>query len=431
MRFFMMVAVFWTATGAASTWAQDQNPMQPRFQNLPSLQEAKVGNKTYPDWLRDLNAVDPAVKEAAMQAMIVYGSQPNYVKEVRKDAGPAIIRILNDPSTTDVSIKVNGALVLGTIGLDEKDMDSGVSCLLRLLPDNESVVRLYATTALENFGSDDRAPVQSLARKAIPSLARMMVRDKASWEIRRAAVAGLARLAWDKTVKEGGPDPQAFRTLTDAVGDRCLQVRQEAAKGFIYIGPPVISSDPKKPGSTKADLYRAVEALDGLTMQRDKSTAILGHWATLAIDPPKLNNPQEVDKHLRAICRLMSKQNETQVRMDASYSLTGIWELVNSKRVANHPDPKTFTSKTSWGEVIHTATLNLEDKDETIVCWACSVLGTMGPAAEKAIKDLEKLKARLANRDSTNLTKRMVEWALAKCHGKEASQVGAANRTGP
>ncbi len=431
MRFFMMVAVFWTATGAASTWAQDQNPIQPQFQNLPSLQEAKVGIKTYPDWLGDLNAPDPAVKEAAMQAMIVFGSQPSYVKEVRKAAGPAIIRILNDSSTTDVSIKVNGALVLGTIGLDEKDMDSGVSCLLRLLPDNESVVRLYATTALANFGSDDRAPVQSLARKAIPSLA-LRVRDKASWEIRRAAVAGLSRLAWDRTVKEGGPDPQAFRTLTEAVRDRCLQVRQEAAKGFIYIGPPVISSDPKKPGSTKADLYRAVEALDGLTtMQRDKSTSILGHWATLAIDPPKLNNPQEVDRHLRAICRLMSKQNETQVRMDASYSFTGIWELVNSKRVANHPDPKTFTPKTSWGEVIHSATLNLKDKDETIVCWACSVLGTMGPAAEKAIKDLEELKARLANRDSTkDLTKRMVEWALARCHGKEASQVGAANRTG-
>ena len=41
------------------------------------------------------------------------------------------------------------------------------------------------------------------------------------------------------------------------------------------------------------------------------------------------------------------------------------------------------------GEVIHTATLNLKDKDETIVCWACSVLGTMGPAAEKAIKEVQ------------------------------------------
>src|SRR5207249_663103 len=248
--------------------------------------------------LRNLNAVDPAVKEAAMQAMIVYGSQPNYVKEVRKDAGPAIIRILNDPSTTDVSIKVNGALVLGTIGLEEKDMDSGVSCLLRLLPDNESVVRLYATTALANFGSDDRAPVQSLARKAIPSLARM-IRDKASWEIRRAAVIGLTRLAWDRTVKEGGPDPQAFRTLTEALGDRCLQVRQEAAKGFIYIGPPLISSDSKKAGSTMADFYKAIQGLDDMTRERDKSSTILAHWAILSIDPPqKLNDPQEVDKHL-------------------------------------------------------------------------------------------------------------------------------------
>src|SRR5262249_3472319 len=149
------------------------------------------------------------------------------------------------------------------------DTASGVSCLVRLLSDNESVVRLYATTALANFGSADDAPVQSLARKAIPSLARM-IRDKASWEIRRAAVVGLTRLAWDRTVKEGGPDPQAFRTLTEALGDRCLQVKQEAAKGFIFIGPPMISSDPKKPGSTKADLYEALKALDGLTIRGDK-----------------------------------------------------------------------------------------------------------------------------------------------------------------
>jgi hypothetical protein len=293
-------------------------------------------------------------------------------------------------------------------------------------------VRLYATTALANFGLADEARVQSLARKAIPSLVRM-VRDKASWEIRRAAVAGLTRLAWDKTVKEGGPDPQAFRALTEALGDRCLQVKQEAAKGFIYIGPPMISTDTKKPGSTKDDFYKAVQALESLTLQRDKSTSILAHWAILHIDPLKLNEPQEVDKHLRAICRFMSRQNEMQVRIDASFALAGIWDLVNSNRVTNHPNPKTFIPKTGWGEVIHAATLNLDDKDEIIICWACSVLGTMGPAAEKAIKDLEKLKARLglASRDKDDLTKRIVDRALARCHGKEASQVGAANRTGP
>jgi HEAT repeat protein len=423
MRLFMMMAAaFWTAIAGASAYAQDPNTMFPQ-QQPPPLQEAKIGNKPYLDWLRELNAVDPAVKEAAMQALMIYGSQKEYAKQVRKEVGPAIVRILSDPATTDVSIKVNGALVLGTIGLDEKDMVGGVSCLVRMLSDNESVVRLYATTALAHIGSN--------ARAAIPNMVRML-KDKASWEIRRAAVAGLTRMAWDKNVKEGGPDAAAFRALADALSDRCLQVRQEAAKGFIFIGPPMISSDTKKPGSTKADLYKALEALEGLTLQRDKSMSILAHWAILSIDPPKLNDPQEVDKHLHAICRFLSKQNDAQVRIDASFALAGIWDLVNSKRVSNHPNPKMFNPKTSWGEVIHLATLNLEDKDETIVCWACSVLGTMGPAAEKAIKDLEKLKERLANRDTgkPDLTKKMVDWALAKCHGKEVNQVGAADRTG-
>jgi len=245
MRFSLLAAAVVMAAWASPTTAQDQNPNQSQLQTyLPPLADAKLGGKTFRDWLREISANDPAVKESAMQAMVIFASEPRYLKEIRKEAGPLLIGVLNDTYTTDVSIKVNAALAVGTIGLDEKDMDRGVSSLIRQLLDNESIVRMYATSALANIGSD--------ARAAIPSLARM-VRDKASWEIRRSAVLGLTRMAWDKNVKEGGPDPKAFRALTEAVGDRCLQVRQEAIKGFIAIGPPLISTDPKKPGSTKPD----------------------------------------------------------------------------------------------------------------------------------------------------------------------------------
>src|SRR5260370_1866834 len=148
---------------------------------LPPLADALVGGKTYRDWLRDLSATDPALKESAIQAMVMYGSELRYDKEVRKDSGPALISIMNDTATTDVSIRVNAALAVGTILLDEKDMEHGVSSLSRLLQDKESIVRLYATTALANLGSD--------ARAAIPSLVPE-VKDRASWEIRRAAVLG-------------------------------------------------------------------------------------------------------------------------------------------------------------------------------------------------------------------------------------------------
>src|SRR5438045_7614094 len=112
MRFLMLAGVCWMAAGAGFAQAQDPNPMFPG-QQPTRLQEVKIGNKTYVDWLRELNAVDPAAKEAAMQALMIYGSQKEYAKEVRKDVGPPIIRLLNEPSTTDVSLKVNGALVLG------------------------------------------------------------------------------------------------------------------------------------------------------------------------------------------------------------------------------------------------------------------------------------------------------------------------------
>jgi len=425
MRFSLSLAAVLIAAWTSPTSAQDQNPNQSQLQTyLPPLADAKLGSKTFRDWLREISANDPAVKESAMQAMVMYASEPRYLKEIRKEAGPLLIGVLNDTYTTDVSIKVNAALAVGTIGLDEKDMDRGVSSLIRQLSDNESIVRMYATSALANIGSD--------ARAAIPSMARM-VRDKASWEIRRAAVLGLTRMAWDKNVKEGGPDPRAFKALTEAVSDRCLQVRQEALKGFIFIGPPLISTDPKKPGSTKADHTRAVEALEGLTLsQRDKSSAILARMAILSIDPIRLNNAQTVDKYVQEISRLTRPPGENQVRIDASQALTMIWQLANSKRVANPPDPKSFTPKAGWGEAIHTAILNLADTDETMICWGCTVLGTMGPAAEKAIKDLEKTKTRLASRkDISDTTKKMVQMALTRCHGKEANQVGAAAGSGP
>jgi HEAT repeat protein len=420
MRFSSSLAVVLIAAAATPIFAQDQDPTRQQLQGfLPPLMDATIGGKKYSEWLQDLRVTDPALKESAIQAMIMYASQPQYAKIIQKEVGPSLIGILND-TFSDVSIKVNAALAVGTILLDEKDMDRGVSSLTRLLSDNESVVRLYATTALSNLGSDDRAPVQSLARKAIPSMVPM-VKDKASWEIRRAAVVGLTRMAWDKTVKEGGPDARAFRALTTAVGDRCLQVRQEAAKGFLYIGPPYF--DPKKGGSTKEDLLKAVEALEGLLSQHDKSTAILARVAILRIDPPRLNNPQAVDKYIQEINRWTRQQSgDIQVRIDASYALTMIWEMANGKLSANHPDPKTFTKTTGWGLVVHTAVLNLADKDKTMVQWACRVLGSMGrPAAEKAIPDLEKLKARETDKN----TKEWVDWALARIHGKEAGQVGA------
>jgi hypothetical protein len=423
MRFSLLLAVTLMAAWGSSSSAQDQNPSQSQLQTYLPLADAKLGGKTFRDWLREISANDPAVKESAMQAMVIFASEPRYLKEIREKAGPLLVGVLNDTYTTDVSIKVNAALAVGTIGLDEKDMDRGVSSLIRHLSDNESIVRMYATSALANIGSD--------ARAAIPSMARM-VRDKASWEIRRAAVLGLTRMAWDKNVKEGGPDPRAFKALTEAVGDRCLQVRQEALKGFIFIGPPLISTDPKKPGSTKADHTRAVEALEGLTLsQKDRSSAILARMAILSIDPIRLNNPQTVDKYVQEISRLTRPPGENQVRIDASQALTMIWQLANSKRVATPPDPKSFTPKTGWGEAIHTAILNLNDSDDTIICWGCNVLGTMGPAAEKAIKDLEKAKSRMATRKDTDMAKQMVQWALTRCHGKEANQVGAAGRSGP
>src|SRR6516164_5514770 len=111
MRFSLFVAAVMIAACTSLTFAQDQNPNRSQLQTyLPPLQDAKVGNKTYRDWLREISANDSAVKESAMQAMVIFASEPRYQKEIRQTAGPLLIGVLNDTYTTDVSIKVNAAL---------------------------------------------------------------------------------------------------------------------------------------------------------------------------------------------------------------------------------------------------------------------------------------------------------------------------------
>jgi hypothetical protein len=429
--------------------AQNPGPVgQP--QNVPNLSEAKVGIKTYPEWLKVLNAPDPAVKEAAMQAMIAYASEPTYWKQVRKEAVPTIIFVLNDPITTDASLKVNGALALGMImptrvgeQPDEKIMEPVVKCLIRMLTDYEAIVRLYATTALANIGQDARAAVPALVKET---------KDKASWEIRRAAFAGLAKMAIEKVEKgkePQGPDPRVFRAFTEGVGDHCLQVKQEAIKGFFFTGPLYIPVDPTNPSKTNAAKFahrQAVDALENVILGRDKSTGILARVAIMQIDPPTLNNQQKMDHYVHDISRFLrrlgSVQEETQVRIDASYGLMMAWQLAtNLKGNTTRPDPKTFIAKSGWGEAIHAAILNLDDRDETIVCWACSLLGTMAEAAtlgeagkKTTIPALQRLKERVAARPDKDPAKKtldkMAEWALTRCRGKEAGPIGAINRPG-
>jgi PBS lyase HEAT-like repeat len=424
MRFFISLATIGLMTIGEPASAQTQMQMQ----TLPPLQQAQVSGKVYPDWLRDLSAVDPAVKEAAMQAMITFASQPMYLKQVRKDAAPRIVDILNQPFNTDVSVKVNGALALGMIvprqdkldaGLDDKDLKDCVKCLTNLLPNAESIVRLYATTALSNIGAEARAAIPELVRNS---------KDKASWEIRRAAFAGLSQMAWDKASKEQGPDPRVFRALTDGLADHCLQVKQQAIQGFIYgTGALYIPNDPKKQATAKADHLRAVTALEGLQSHHDKSTAILARLASMHIDPTIVNNPATMDLQVHAINRMLRPPNETQVRIDACYGLSVAWQLANAKQVMKHPDPATFTPNKGWGETVRDSILNLEDRDEGVVWWTCNLVGIMGEAAKKTLPKLEELKTRAKDE---NLRKK-VEWAIARCHGKEVGQVGAADRTKP
>src|SRR5207247_7974983 len=129
-----------------------------------------------------------------------------------KTAAPALINELTD---RDVSLRVNATITLGIVGMEEKDIPAGVSALIRLLTDTQSIVRYQAAMALGRLGRD--------ARPAIPALLNT-IKDSSSWEIRKAAAFALGAIAEDR---QRGPDVRAMRALADALKDTCFQVLME------------------------------------------------------------------------------------------------------------------------------------------------------------------------------------------------------------
>src|SRR5262249_32000667 len=157
------------------------------------------GGKNLDQWIQMLKSKDPSARENAIATLKYYGM-------VAREAIPLLIDRTKD---ADVSIRVNAAIAIGMIGLDEPQIEPGGSALVRLLGDDQAIVRYQAALALSRIGPD--------AKSAIPKLIINLHSDpyskKESWEIRRAAASALGNVAQDK---QNGPDVKVTAALCKA-----------------------------------------------------------------------------------------------------------------------------------------------------------------------------------------------------------------------
>src|SRR5262245_7781900 len=66
----------------------------------------KIGGKTFHEWLKELDAKDPSVKERAIQVI------PSYGPELGMEAMRTLVRLTR---SRDVGIRVNAAIAIGII----------------------------------------------------------------------------------------------------------------------------------------------------------------------------------------------------------------------------------------------------------------------------------------------------------------------------
>jgi HEAT repeat protein len=273
----------------------------------------------------------------------------------------------------DVSLKVNAAIALGMIGMDDKDIVSGVAGLMALLGDSQAIVRYQAAMSLGRLGTD--------SKPAIPALL-FALKDSMSWEIRKAAAFALSSAAEDR---QNGPDMRAVNGLIGALGDISHQVRLETIIAFIVLGPPARGAD-------KLNVERAIQAV----IRNDKNKPVV-IWARMAL----MRMDKISEEQILPIAKFL-KAPEAYVRIHACRALGTL-------------------GKEAKGRVPDLIEL-LDDKDQLVLVWACWALGQMGDNAKRAVEPLSKLSR---DKDKDETVKQAATEALNKITGAPANQAPA------
>ncbi len=220
----------------------------------------EVNGKTIAAVVIELKNADPAVQEAALRSVPLFGPEA-----ARKVAMHQVVAMTDD---ADPGVRANAVILIGTVGFDNaKDFNEAVARLGGVLTKSVkgSVLRLHATRSLANLGPD--------AYAAIPALCA--VSDDTSWEVRAAVADALGRLgaaAYEQTTVVEGPTTMKVPTLKREANRAAMQklgfvllkdpssvVRMETCQALVTLGPPH-TADPAKYQAASQPFIDAIAA---------------------------------------------------------------------------------------------------------------------------------------------------------------------------
>jgi HEAT repeat protein len=329
----------------------------------------KIGGKTLDQWIADLKSIDPSTREVALQTLPVFSS-------LARKAIPQIVDRLGD---VDASVRVNAAIALNLVPIEDKDLKLVVDKLnTRLLTENQAIARFHLTMTAGQLGIDARPLIGPLEK---------VVADQTSWEIRKAAVWALSRVAAGTASTAGTPgtppDPRAFRALIERLNhnrEPSVQVRLEATIAIALLGPPL---EPK-------DLKAVENALQERINTRNEDDGVR-IWAAMAM--MSMNKKIE-DVYLGQIVKFFKSPKMT-TRVQA---IRAIGEV----------------GKEAKGRVKDVIEM-LQDPEPAVVANAMMALAAMGDGAQTAVRDLEVV----AEKHKDELIRKMAKEAIKKITTKE------------
>lgn len=233
-------------------------PMTPAKVEYPST----VGGRDLKGWLKELEYTgggpvqrDDQVRETAVKMI------PTFGPDARKPAvKPLINAISSDP---DPGVQIAAITVVSSMGFDMRDEVKPVIQILnqRLKQSGSgNMVKMYCVRSLASFGHDAAASIPFFKENCLDP----------SWETRKEIAIALSMIGAAPTDEKGnpkkgkdghpiGPNVEAINVLLDyQLLDRSVNVRLEAAKSLLALGPPSIKDPLEYIEKTK----KPIEAID-------------------------------------------------------------------------------------------------------------------------------------------------------------------------
>jgi HEAT repeat protein len=273
----------------------------------------EVGGRKLNEWIADISSKDPSKREHAMRMVLGFGPAK------AQKAVPAILAELkkhNKPAPIDLSVRINGAVALGTIlsaveKPDTKHLEEAVTILKGFTKDPQVIVRTRAVQSLAQL-----APRSEKVQDALDDIIRVCA-DTETWQARQAGIEALLVLTLVKsaTSKEA-PPPRVVNAFHKALGDNSMQVRTVAVQSMAQL---------KHLGN--AEDARRVKALEAIaTRDPEPSLHLLGELALMTAKE-KIGT-----EHLAPVIKMLHNADPA-VRIQAAQSLG----LIGRSKI---PDPK-------------------------------------------------------------------------------------------